>query len=60
MKTKYEAYKSYSINLKFLIILICKNSKNLSAWYDLFAELDPLKNPDAIGQKEGLEEERNC
>jgi len=35
-------------------------NKNLSAWYDLFAELDPLKNPDAIGQKEGLEEERNC
>lgn len=36
------------------------NKKNLSAWYDLFAELDPLKNPDAIGQQEGIEEERNC
>lgn len=34
--------------------------KNLSAWYDLFAELDPLKNPDAIGQQEGIEEARNC
>lgn len=34
--------------------------KNMSAWYDLFAELDPLKNPDAIGQQDGLEEERNC
>lgn len=36
------------------------NKKNLSAWYDLFAELDPIKNPDAIGQQEGVEEERNC
>lgn len=35
-------------------------AKNLEAWYNLFAELDPLKNPDAIGQKEGTEEERNC
>lgn len=34
--------------------------KNLSNWYDLFAELDPIKNPDAIGQQEGFDEERNC
>jgi hypothetical protein len=37
-----------------------KNSNNKSNWYDLFAELDPLKNPDAIGSLNGLEEERNC
>lgn len=36
------------------------NNKNMSAWYDLFAELDPLKNPDAIGNTTGLEDERNC
>lgn len=27
-----------------------KNSKDLSAWFNLFADLDPLSNPDAIGQ----------
>jgi hypothetical protein len=31
----------------------------MSAWYDLFADLDPLANPDAIESKT-LEEERNC
>ena len=36
------------------------NNKNMSAWYDLFAELDPLKNPDAIGNSNGVEDERNC
>jgi hypothetical protein len=34
------------------------NKKNL-AWFDLFAELDPIKNPDTIG-KESVEDERNC
>uniref|UniRef100_UPI00358EECB5 islet cell autoantigen 1-like isoform X2 n=1 Tax=Myxine glutinosa TaxID=7769 RepID=UPI00358EECB5 len=24
--------------------------KNMSAWFDLFADLDPLSNPDAVGQ----------
>ena len=33
-------------------------SKN-NAWYDLFAELDPIKNPDTIG-KESDKDERNC
>lgn len=32
--------------------------KDLSAWYGMFAELDPLANPDAIG-KEG-KDDRNC
>lgn len=35
------------------------NKKDMSAWYDLFADLDPLANPDAIDSKM-LEEERNC
>lgn len=35
------------------------NKKDMSAWYDLFSELDPLANPDALDSKT-LEEERNC
>ncbi|XP_005999525.1 islet cell autoantigen 1 [Latimeria chalumnae] len=27
-----------------------KNSKDLSAWFNLFADLDPLSNPDAVGK----------
>jgi len=27
-----------------------KNPSSKSAWYDLFAELDPLQNPDALGK----------
>ncbi|XP_053705346.1 islet cell autoantigen 1-like [Synchiropus splendidus] len=27
-------------------------SKDMSAWFDLFADLDPLSNPDAIGRSE--------
>ncbi|XP_078620403.1 islet cell autoantigen 1-like isoform X8 [Branchiostoma floridae x Branchiostoma japonicum] len=35
--------------------------KDMSAWFNLFADLDPLANPDAIGRKEGEnQEERNC
>ena len=29
-------------------------------WFDLFAELDPLQNPDAIGKSAGAEADRNC
>lgn len=25
-------------------------SKDMSAWFNLFADLDPLSNPDAIGR----------
>lgn len=34
----------------------------MSSWYDLFADLDPLQNPDEIGKQENTlpEEERNC
>lgn len=31
----------------------------MSAWFNLFADLDPLANPDAIGKK-SVEEDRNC
>ncbi|KAG9473327.1 hypothetical protein GDO78_018274 [Eleutherodactylus coqui] len=27
-----------------------KSTKDLSAWYNLFADLDPLSNPDAVGK----------
>lgn len=27
-------------------------SKDMSAWFNLFADLDPLANPDAIGRSE--------
>lgn len=34
---------------------------DMSAWFNLFADLDPLANPDDIGQEEGKEvEDRNC
>jgi len=36
------------------------NKKDLASWYNLFAELDPLQNPDAIGSKDEHEEQRNC
>ncbi|XP_063951734.1 islet cell autoantigen 1-like isoform X3 [Lytechinus pictus] len=34
---------------------------DMSAWFNLFADLDPLANPDDIGHEEGKEvEDRNC
>ena len=35
------------------------NANKNAAWFDLFAELDPIKNPDTIG-KESDKDERNC
>ncbi|UJR08435.1 hypothetical protein I4U23_012705 [Adineta vaga] len=31
-----------------------------SSWLNLFAELDPIQNPDAIGKSAGDEADRNC
>ena len=31
-----------------------------SNWFDLFAELDPIQNPDAIGKSVSTEADRNC
>ncbi|XP_038048765.1 islet cell autoantigen 1-like isoform X2 [Patiria miniata] len=35
---------------------------DMSAWFNLFADLDPLANPDEVGKKEGEQPEdlRNC
>ena len=33
--------------------------KDMSQWFSLFAELDPLANPDAVGA-DTKEQDRNC
>ncbi|BET02972.1 Islet cell autoantigen [Nesidiocoris tenuis] len=35
-------------------------NKSKSSWLDLFSELDPLANPDTIGQQSTTEPQRNC
>ncbi|CAF2706345.1 unnamed protein product [Rotaria sp. Silwood2] len=35
-------------------------STDKSNWFNLFAELDPIQNPDAIGKISGDETDRNC
>uniref|UniRef100_UPI003AB034FC islet cell autoantigen 1 isoform X2 n=1 Tax=Centroberyx gerrardi TaxID=166262 RepID=UPI003AB034FC len=35
-------------------------SKDLSAWFNLFADLDPLSNPDAVGKSDGEHELHNA
>ncbi|XP_067125563.1 islet cell autoantigen 1 [Centruroides vittatus] len=38
-----------------------KGKKDISAWFNLFADLDPLSNPDAIGKKkDDGDDDRNC
>ena len=38
----------------FFSFLLAPNSGNqdMSAWFNLFADLDPLSNPDAIGHSD--------
>ena len=38
----------------FFYFLLATNSGNqdMSAWFNLFADLDPLSNPDAIGHSD--------
>ncbi len=36
-----------------------KQKADMSKWFNLFADLDPLSNPDAIG-KTTKEEDKNC
>ena len=40
-----------------MILNVPKNlqgqKQDMSAWFNLFADLDPLSNPDAIGRNEG-------
>lgn len=35
-------------------------SKDLSAWFNLFADLDPLSNPDAVGRTDTEHELHNA
>lgn len=35
------------------------NSKDLSAWFNLFADLDPLANPDTVGKSDAEHELHN-
>lgn len=37
-----------------------KSKQDMSAWFNLFADLDPLANPDLIGQKKDVYDDRNC
>lgn len=37
-----------------------KGKQDMSAWFNLFADLDPLANPDLIGQKKDVYDDRNC
>lgn len=37
-----------------------KTNRNKNDWFDLFAELDPLQNPDAIGKTSNDEADRSC
>ena len=39
--------------------LLDSHKKNMSEWFSLFADLDPLANPDAIG-KSTRESDPNC
>jgi len=34
-----------------------EKSTDGSQWYDIFADLDPIANPDSLGKKEGEEKE---
>lgn len=34
------------------IFITGKDKGSMAAWYNLFAELDPLQNPDALGKKD--------
>jgi len=36
----------------FIGIFIFFQGQDMSAWFNLFADLDPLSNPDAIGKTE--------
>jgi len=51
------------VNYFISIFFFLKSKKDISTWFDLFADLDPLQNPDAIGSNKNdveEEEQRNC
>ena len=37
-----------------------KKGQDISAWFNLFSDLDPLANPDAIGKDKDADQERSC
>ena len=37
-----------------------KSKKDMSNWFNLFSDLDPLANPDAIGSNKDADQERSC
>ena len=37
-----------------------KKGQDMSAWFNLFSDLDPLANPDAIGLSKDADQERSC
>lgn len=39
-----------------LLTHFTETAKDLSAWFNLFADLDPLSNPDAIGKTDAEHE----
>ncbi|CAF0898776.1 unnamed protein product [Adineta ricciae] len=49
-----------STNSKAKPTMTGKSATDKSNWFDLFAELDPLQDPDAIGKSVGAEANRNC
>jgi hypothetical protein len=58
-KNKQSTVQSASNNPKPKPITTTKPSDK-SNWLNLFAELDPIQNPDAIGKPIGDETDRNC
>ncbi|CAG2102472.1 unnamed protein product [Medioppia subpectinata] len=52
--------KNKNVNLNANKDKATKKAEELSSWFNLFADLDPLANPDAIGKKADQIEERNC
>uniref|UniRef100_A0A8D0GU76 Islet cell autoantigen Ica1 C-terminal domain-containing protein n=1 Tax=Sphenodon punctatus TaxID=8508 RepID=A0A8D0GU76_SPHPU len=57
------AQKSNSLNTnasKTPVKEAAKNPKDLTAWFSLFADLDPLSNPDAVGKTDKSHELLNA
>lgn len=44
---------------KKVLNFVLESSANKSSWYDLFAELDPLQNPDQLDMKNEDENKDN-
>ena len=50
----YIIKKQYVFLINIILLWLIQGQKqDMSAWFNLFADLDPLSNPDAIGKNEG-------